>query len=147
MEVSSALSVTRRKFFRKFSRNCSKNSTTFNGDDFGTLFCLFWHKKIWFQPTYTNDFSWKNLAQIHQILKEKNSKLPDFYDKFHYQVAKDIEGFCDFLHSYLVCSQIWLNHLVMIVTSARSKKLKKKTLLQKLFSWIKANVVRLLHRS
>jgi hypothetical protein len=43
MEVSSALSVTR----RKFSRNCSKNSTTLNnGDDFGIVFCLFWHEKF-----------------------------------------------------------------------------------------------------
>jgi hypothetical protein len=27
--------------------------------------------------------------------EEKNSKLPDFYDKFHY-VAKIIKGFCFF---------------------------------------------------
>jgi hypothetical protein len=82
MEVASAFSITKRKFFRKFSRNCSKNSTTLNGDDFRTVFCLVWHEKYEFNRP--NDFSWKKLAQIRQILKEKNSKLPDFYDKFHY---------------------------------------------------------------
>jgi hypothetical protein len=29
-------------------------------------------------------FHGKKLAQIRQILMEKNSKLADFYDKFHY---------------------------------------------------------------
>ncbi len=33
--------------------------------------------------TYTKDFSWKKLAQIHQVLKKAKSNLPDFYDKFH----------------------------------------------------------------
>jgi len=29
------------------------------------------------------DFSWEKIAQIHQISKQNNSKLPyDFYDKF-----------------------------------------------------------------
>jgi hypothetical protein len=44
------------------------------------------------------------ITQIRQITKRKNSKSPDFYDKFHY-VAKNIEGFCFFfLRPYLVCT-------------------------------------------
>jgi len=41
-------------------------------------------------------------------------RSPDFYDKFQY-VANNIEGsFFSFffLVSYVVCSQIWLNHLM-----------------------------------
>jgi hypothetical protein len=32
--------------------------------------------------TYTKDFSCRKLAQICQMLKEKKSKKPHFYDKF-----------------------------------------------------------------
>jgi hypothetical protein len=43
----------------------------------------------------------ENMAQIFQILKKKNSKLPDFYDKFH-SVAKIIKGFC-FFSTFISC--------------------------------------------
>ncbi len=33
--------------------------------------------------TNTKDFPWKKKTRIRQISKEKKSKLPDFYDKFH----------------------------------------------------------------
>jgi hypothetical protein len=34
----------------------------------------------------------KKMAQIRQILKKKNSKFSEFYDKFQW-VAKNIKGF------------------------------------------------------
>jgi hypothetical protein len=34
----------------------------------------------------------KKMAQIRQILKKKNSKFSEFYDKFQW-VAQNIEGF------------------------------------------------------
>ncbi len=37
-------------------------------------------------------FHGEKMTQIRQISKKKNSKLPDFIDKFQ-QVAKNIEGF------------------------------------------------------
>jgi hypothetical protein len=40
-------------------------------------------------------FSMEKMAQICQISKKKNSRLPDFYAKFQ-QVARNIEGFCVF---------------------------------------------------
>jgi hypothetical protein len=36
--------------------------------------------KIWFQPI--KGYFMEKMAQIHQISKKKNSKSPDFYDKF-----------------------------------------------------------------
>ncbi len=54
--------------------------------------------------TYAKDFSWKILPKFARFQKEKNSKSPDFYDKFQY-VAKNIEGFCFlFPVPYLVCT-------------------------------------------
>jgi hypothetical protein len=32
--------------------------------------------------TYTKDFLWKNMTQICDILKKKESKSLDFYEKF-----------------------------------------------------------------
>jgi hypothetical protein len=32
--------------------------------------------------TYTKNFSWKNMTRICHILKKKESKSPDFYEKF-----------------------------------------------------------------
>jgi hypothetical protein len=42
--------------------------------------------------------SWKGTTHIRQISKKKNSKLPDFDDKFQ-QVAKE-------------CRRIWLNYFL-----------------------------------
>ncbi len=61
--------------------------------------------------THTTDFSWKN-GQIHQILKIFFFfKSPDFMISSGRQprIEKD-SGF--FLLSYILCSQIWLNHLM-----------------------------------
>jgi hypothetical protein len=65
----------------------------------GNVFCigeilpkkLIW--KIWFLPMQ-RIFHGKNGTNFPDF-EEKNSKLPDFYDKFHY-VAKIIKGFCFF---------------------------------------------------
>jgi hypothetical protein len=49
--------------------------------------------------TYRNDISWKILAWACQILKTKNSKLPEYRRILFF-----------FLLSYLVCNQIWVDH-------------------------------------
>ncbi len=65
------------------------------------------------------------MPQIRQILKKTNCKLSDFYGNFQ-QVAKNIERFwVYFLLSYLVCSQIWLNHLMEYCHFSYVRKLKK----------------------
>ncbi len=51
------------------------------------------------------------MTQTRQILEDLLLKSPDFYDEFQY-VDRNIKGFFFFLLSYLVCSQIWLNHFV-----------------------------------
>jgi uncharacterized membrane protein len=63
---------------------------------------------------------WPKFARFR---KKKVFRFPDSYDELDY-VDKNIDKFVFFLLSYLVCSQIWLNHLRSIVTS----KLEKKTL-------------------
>jgi hypothetical protein len=45
----------------------------------------------------------------------------DFYDKFQ-QIVKNIEPFCYFLISYLVCNQIWLIFFYMIAILATSQE-------------------------
>ncbi len=47
-----------------------------------TLACKIWIQQ--FNRPLQMIFHGKKLAQIRQILMEKNSKLADFYDKFHY---------------------------------------------------------------
>ncbi len=47
---------------------------------FMAKFCLISTWKIWFRPIQ-RIFNKKKLAQIRQILKEKNSNSSDFYDK------------------------------------------------------------------
>jgi hypothetical protein len=67
----------------------------------------------------------KKNTRIRQISKKSTSKLPDLYDKLQ-EVAKNIEQLWFFLFSYLVCSQIWLNHpMDEQITSATSQKCKK----------------------
>jgi hypothetical protein len=52
------------------------------------------------------------MAQIWQIPKKKKVfRFPDSYDKLHY-VAMNLDKFVFFLQSYLVCNEIWLNHLM-----------------------------------
>jgi hypothetical protein len=54
-------------------------------------------------------FLWKILPKFARFQKEKNSKSPDFYDKFQY-VAKNIEGFCFFFFfSPTSISSMYLN--------------------------------------
>jgi hypothetical protein len=65
------------------------------------------------------------MAQIRQILKKKNSKFSEFYDKFQW-VAKNIEGFWVCSTSYLVCSQIWLKATMDYSHFSYITKLKKK---------------------
>jgi len=59
---------------------------------------------------YKGFFIGEKMAQICQILKEKNSKSSDFYDKFHF-LAKNIKWFV-FFSSFISSNQIWLNHLM-----------------------------------
>jgi hypothetical protein len=63
--------------------------------------------------TYTEKFSREKMTQIHQILNFKNSKLRKSYDNFQ-KVNKNIKGFfyffLNFLHSYLLCNEIWLHY-------------------------------------
>jgi len=59
--------------------------------------------------TYTKDFSWKKWPKFDRFPKKK--KFPNC-QLFMIRVAKNIERFWFFLLSYLVCSQIWLNHLM-----------------------------------
>jgi hypothetical protein len=50
-------------------------------------------------------FSMEKMHKLTQFSRNKiKSRSPIFYDKFH-KVVKNIE-----LLSYLICSQIWLNH-------------------------------------
>ncbi len=53
----------------------------------------------------------KQCPKFATFRKIKVFRFPDSYDKLHY-VAKNIDKFVFFLLSYLVCSQIWLNHLI-----------------------------------
>jgi hypothetical protein len=57
--------------------------------------------------TYIKDFSWNNLPKLPKFQRKKIPNCQIFSDKFQL-VAKNIEGFCFFLLSYLGHSQIWL---------------------------------------
>ncbi len=62
--------------------------------------------------TYTKNFPWKkNMAQIREILGKKNPNRQMFMISSRRQprIQKDSGSFS---LSYLVCSQIWLNHLM-----------------------------------
>ncbi len=78
--------------------------------------------------TYKKDFSWKQWPKLARFLFLK-SKSSNLYDKFQ-QVVKNIEGFQLILLSYLVCSQIWLNHVMDNCHFNCITKLKKKTFAQ-----------------
>jgi hypothetical protein len=58
--------------------------------------------------TYTKDFSWKEKDLNSPDFDFDFLESPDFYDKSQ-QIVKNIDPFCYFLLSYLVCSRIWLN--------------------------------------
>ncbi len=81
---------------------------------------FFGHIFIKFQPEkYDYDlykgFSMKKKWKIRQILKKEFSKFSDLYDKFQYVHSQEYRRILFsffFLFSYLVCSQIWLNHLM-----------------------------------
>jgi hypothetical protein len=51
------------------------------------------------------------MTQIHQILKNCFSKLPNFYDTIQF-VAMNIEDCVFFLLYYPVCGQIWLKQFL-----------------------------------
>jgi hypothetical protein len=53
----------------------------------------------------------KQCPKFARFRKLKVFRFPDSYDKLHYG-AKNIDKFVFFLLSYLVWSQIWLNHLM-----------------------------------
>ncbi len=116
--------------------SCSSTSTSSNGCFFllvGKISPNFNLKKKF--STHTNDFSWKKkrpkFAKFQRRIKPKS---PDFNDKFQ-QVAKKYRRILVFIFpllSYLVYSQIWLNHLpddhhFSYITKLHPKK-KKETL-------------------
>jgi len=59
--------------------------------------------------------------------KQKKVKIAKFGWYVPVEIAKNIEGFWLFLLSYLVCSQIWLNHIMDDHDFSYIKKLEKKT--------------------
>jgi hypothetical protein len=75
--------------------------------------------------TYTKYSPWEKMAQICYI-QRFFSKLPDYNDKFE-KVTKTMKDFF-FLLSYLICTQIWQNHFMVITISVTSQFLKKRTL-------------------
>jgi hypothetical protein len=81
---------------------------------------------IW---TYTKDFPWKKMTQIRQISKFFNSRSPDFYDKVPVGSQEYRKILFFFLLSYLICSQIWLNHLLDNHHLCYINKFKKRTLM------------------
>jgi hypothetical protein len=65
--------------------------------------------------SYRKDFPWI-----------KWPKFARFPKNFFQWVAKNVEVFCFFLLSYLVCSQIWLNHIWVDCHFSYITKLEKK---------------------
>jgi len=69
----------------------------------------------------------KKMTQICQISKKNNIQIARFLWKVQ-KVAKNIQGFWFFfLLSYLVCDQIWLNHLMDDHHFSYITKLERKT--------------------
>jgi hypothetical protein len=54
--------------------------------------------------TYTNDFSWKKMAQIRQMFKKF------FSNRQIFMISSSRQSKIFFLPSYLIHSQIWLNY-------------------------------------
>ncbi len=77
---------------------------------FGKISTNFDLKNMIFDLYKKGFFMGKKFTRMPQISKKSTYKLPDLYDKLHLEVAKNIERLWFFLFSYLVCSQIWLNH-------------------------------------
>jgi hypothetical protein len=75
--------------------------------------------------TYTKDSPWEKWPKF-ATFKDFFPKLPDYYDKFE-KVTKNMKDFF-FLLSYLICTQIWQNHFMVITISVTSQFKKRRTL-------------------
>ncbi len=94
---------------------------------FGQNFAKFWSEK-YDLDLYTG-FYMEKMTQIRQISKNFNSRSPDFYDKVPLGSQEYRKILFFFLLSYLICSQIWLNHLMDNHHLCYITKLKKRTLI------------------